>query len=306
MTMNINTKLIESSHKKLLAKLKELDDICNISDYKPDNGKYDNENYQYIYALRYLTAYYFEYCEMAHYFNEIVKDLKDFTPSILSLGCGLGQDYIALLNNLICLEEFKYSGYDVVDWSKTRQYIFGTTFDQKFFNKSISEVKDIKKYNTFIFPKSIMDIYEQKDSSGRQGYLIEEFAGKISKSNQRKMFFLNSYVINEEIKKQSLKSHMEPFGKIDEYLNKEGYTKIIHQDVIGENNKLNDRLGSINENHSLKIPYIKPFECNQKHPLDKGTCYCDLSKNEEKECGIIKTPIVSESFICYKIIEYKK
>lgn len=303
MTMNINTELIKSSNEKLLAKLEELGDICNISDYKPDNGKYENKKYQYIYALRYLTAYYFEYCEMAHYFNEIIKNLKDFTPSILSLGCGLGQDYIALLNNL---KKFKYSGYDVVDWSKTREYIFDSTFNGKFLNQSISEVDDIEKYNTFIFPKSIMDIYEQKDELSEQGYLIKEFAGKISKSNQRKLFFLNSYVINEEIKKQSLKSHMEPFDKIDDYLKNEGYTKIIHKNVTGAKNKLNDRLRSINNNHSLKIPYITPFECNQKSPPNKGACYCDLSKNEEKECGIIKTPIVSESFICYQIIEYKK
>ena len=143
----------------------ENDNWCDIAksqfshsydaDYK--NKNYDKRVINQFYLLKYAPIYKYEYYEMYKLF---LKNFKQDTANIFSIGVGVGLDYWGLSDVIIDLKSnlnIDYLGIDVIDWEYR--------FDIRFLQKSLEEItiNDLKNFtlgeaNIFVFPKSIIEI----------------------------------------------------------------------------------------------------------------------------------------------------
>ncbi|MBR2124645.1 MAG: hypothetical protein IJ934_05745 [Acetobacter sp.] len=110
---------------------------------------------------------------------------------IASFGCGLCQDYFALLsilapNNI----NFTYQGYDITDWDSIQ--LLTPFTDQKNFPKIIHNnyLNDCFDSDIIIFQKSLSDIHNTNSLTA-----LAQSIAKNSPANKR-LFFLISYVRN--------------------------------------------------------------------------------------------------------------
>lgn len=245
---------------------------CEISD-KID---YTNPKYQLLYALRYIPAYYFEYCVLASKLKQRLRNLKINYVEILSLGCGLSPDYFALHHNMDGIK-FKYTGYDSSWGFKKRNSKF-----YEFHKKDISTLNDVIKFDVFIFPKSIGDINNSNSS------VIGKLARKIAITEKKRIFFLNSYVANES----QNTSHVQLF-------------KIIHNALVNKDFNSEDNYEDTYYCGTKQPQGLIAINSNFKYPQD-GFIVCD-DKNDCKkcrECNVIKNPILTNTFMDYQILEY--
>ncbi|MBF0250109.1 MAG: hypothetical protein HQL35_05690, partial [Alphaproteobacteria bacterium] len=130
--------------------------LCEAKDDAYSMEDYANEEWQKVYALRLLPAYYFEYCDLAADLNRrAAGDCKSL--NVASFGCGLCQDYHALSHNLTV--PFSYTGYDAVDWA-ARAYMPKTKNNFRFINRGVEGLttSDVQAMDVFFFPKSLTDI----------------------------------------------------------------------------------------------------------------------------------------------------
>ena len=149
----------EIRNKKCMCELKEL----NFS----EEGKFPNYNnklVQQFYLLRYLLGYFVEYVSM---YREILgKKFLEDDLYVHSFGCGCGLDLWGLIR--ACDERGmhdavgKYDGVDVVPWHYRSE--FKGIFDVTYTDCNIIDKKRFafKKYNVFIFPKSICEFKERE------------------------------------------------------------------------------------------------------------------------------------------------
>jgi hypothetical protein len=283
MKMEINSEFIDelvgSFHDELL-----LDgDWCRAADFDPTNNFYKKKIYQKIYALRYLPAYYFEYCVLA---NELYKRIDDeyISLNVASFGCGLAPDYYALRDNLGDIH-FNYLGYDSVEWST--QALMPTTHDNfKFVFKSIRNIEDdeLNGIDVYIFPKSIGDI----ESSGVG--VIDKLATLIASSPQKRLFFLNSFVSNDN----KISQHLNIFKKIDKALLSAGFkTDDDINKTYHRGNSYGMALTTINSN--FVYPNERFIEC--EYEGNKFDC---------QNCNVIKRPILTNKYMDYQILEYNR
>ena len=111
--MHINTKFISDTTDSFYESLPKTKKMCKAATFEAKNNFYKKKIYQKIYALRYLPAYYFEYCLLAKELRSRLKNKNIKYVKVLSLGCGLSPDYYALKHNLRGIK-FDYTGYDLV------------------------------------------------------------------------------------------------------------------------------------------------------------------------------------------------
>lgn len=253
--------------------------LCDHSNLLPLNGNYDDEIYQKIYALKYLPAYYFEYCILA---NALLKRLnKNNTTdiNIASMGCGLYPDYFALLHNLTGIN-FNYYGYDVCRW-ETRKLLPEGNDNLYLASRSVDHIsaKLLGKFDVFIFPKSISDIEQSSD--------IKQFAQDIAKTKKRKLYFLNSYV-NTSYDQPSV--HVKIFEHIHNEL-------IRHDFQTTDDHNVTQYMGNAKTGlKAIDARFDYPNEC-------KALC---SEKENECECKVGDSPILTNKYLDYQILEYSR
>jgi len=156
---HIETKL-ERARSAIEDSIRSNQTCCHLKDIDFSGGhipKYDEEDIQNLYLLRYYGAY---LCEYKWIYNKAIKYLENSNLNILSLGCGCGLDYsglyFAALDMKIDMAKIKYVGYDVVNWLNRDHF---ENLSAKFIIKSVSDLPVVKRFNNIIiFPKSISDI----------------------------------------------------------------------------------------------------------------------------------------------------
>lgn len=128
----------------------------NYSFQNPSSVSYSNKLFQLHYLLRFAYAYILEY-----HFLYSKLHLKNY--NVFSIGCGSLLDlyglYFAKQN-----EKIAYYGIDICDWAHKENLL---AKNQKFDKVDLSgclknKKKDILKFNTIVFPKSI-DSLSQTD-----------------------------------------------------------------------------------------------------------------------------------------------
>ncbi|MFA9593285.1 hypothetical protein [Citrobacter telavivensis] len=253
--------------------------LCDHSELLPLNGNYDDEVYQKIYALKYLPAYYFEYCILANSLQKRLSKNNVTDVNIASMGCGLYPDYFALLHNLDGIN-FNYYGYDVCRW-KARRLLPEGNDNLYLTSRSVNQIstKILGKFDVFIFPKSIKDIEQSSD--------IEHLAQEISKTKKDKLYFLNSYV-NTSLDQTS--AHVKIFEHIHNEL-------MRHDFQTADKHTVTQYMGHANTGlKAIDVHFDYPKEC---------IVLCQ-DKDNECRCKVRDYPILTNRYLDYQILEYTR
>ncbi|OAI11754.1 hypothetical protein A1507_19695 [Methylomonas koyamae] len=276
---NFIRELVNSFHNNLLCH----NDWCEAANFEPTNDFYKKKIYQKIYALRYLPAYYFEYCVLA---NELYNRIKNdyIFINVASFGCGLAPDYYALKDNLRNIN-FTYIGYDAVEWST--KHLMPTP--QNNFSFALKHVNNISQntldnIDVYIFPKSIGDI--ENSTKGT----IKRLATSIASTPKERLFFLNSYVNNTI----NISQDLTIFKEIHNTLTSAGFAT---KDNVDRTHYMGSQyhIGLRAINNDFIYPNNKFIACE-----DEG------SKTECRNCSVIKRPILNNDYMDYHLIEYYK
>jgi len=256
--------------------------LCDISGVYPDINIYGDHRYQKLYALKYIPAYYFEYCVMADILNARARDAGDKELNVVSLGCGLTPDYYALKHNLSC--QFEYHGYDAYNWTQ-RALMPSVGSNYRFYNTPVSVINssDVSNADVFIFPKSIGDIFSSDETS------IDHLADVISRTDKKRLYFLNSFVSDG---KRKNRVHIGYFRKIHDELLKVGFLTNDDPDATFHYGELGCGLNKIHRN----FVYDTAFCIKCMVPGCTDTCRCNVNK----------TPILTNRFMDYQVMEYFK
>ncbi|QMD24103.1 hypothetical protein HVZ46_05945 [Citrobacter freundii] len=255
-------------------------DLCDYSHFSPDNENYDDKIYQKIYALKYIPAYYFEYCVLAWELSErlMKNDIKNI--NISSFGCGLHPDYFALLHNLKNVK-FDYHGYDTCQWT-TRELLPPSNDNLYLHTVSASAITQdsINKTDVFIFPKSLGDIAENID--------IKDFSARISNSKKNRVFFLNSFItVDHKLNNH----HTEIFSLFHKEMLKKGF-------VTSDSNERTYYRGD----HIYQG--LKGIDYSFDYPQNIQLCE-DVEKYDCK-CRVVHNPVLTNSYMNYQILEYSR
>lgn len=283
--MHINREFIHDVVSRFheYANLKE-SDWCNYSKTTPTNANYSDGLYQCFYALRFIPAYYFEYCKLASMLNDRLNERKENFISIASLGFGLAPDYYALTHNL--QHEFTYTGYDPLLWE---QLILMPETSENFFAhqspiEKLPETK-IHKHNVFIFPKSISDI------NNKNNLAIDQFAKKLATTPHDRIFFLNSFIVNNSSAQSTSIQH---FKKIHLTLINKGFS--TQDNPRNTFNIASSSLALKSINSNFDYPNEKKINCTRINSTNPN---CNT-------CEVIKNPIFTKNFIDYQLMEYQR
>ncbi|KNC91732.1 hypothetical protein GM31_01685 [Trabulsiella odontotermitis] len=255
-------------------------DLCDYSDSSPENGNYDDAVYQKLYALKYLPAYYFEYCILA---SELYKRLKinDIDEIVVSsFGCGLYPDYFALMHNLEEID-FDYYGYDICEW-ETRDLLPDSEDNLHLYTRSISDITQTALDNTdvFIFPKSLGDIAENID--------MQKFASDIAKTPKDTVYFLNSFIsLNHNLNRH----HVELFSHFHDEMVKQGFTT-------------GDKSGETYYRGSKQFQGLKAIDSGFDYP--QGINLCEEGSELDCKCRVVHSPVLTNSYMDYQILEYTR
>ena len=277
--MNIDQDFIRTTVHSFHRSLMRDGFLCDHSELSPLNGNYDDEVYQKIYALKYLPAYYFEYCILA---NTLLKRLNKNSITdinIASMGCGLYPDYFALLHNLAGIN-FNYYGYDVCRW-KTRQLLPQGKDNLYLASRSVNQIssKILGKFDVFIFPKSIKDIEQSSN--------IQQLAQEIAKTKKDRLFFLNSYV-NTSFDQPSV--HVRIFEH-------------IHNELTRRKFQTDDK-HTITQYMGHAKRGLKAIDAHFDYP-NECTALCK-EKDDECQCKVGDYPILTNRYLDYQILEYSR
>ena len=257
---------------------------CDAASMEPINDSYNNETYQKVYALKYLPAYYFEYCKLADllkykcFFNEYT------SINIASIGCGLSPDYYALLNNLQGIT-FSYIGFDATSW-KMQDLMPPKNQNFLFKNKSVLDItnEELSDIDVYIFPKSIGDIAKSNNSA------INRLASLIASTNKNNLFFLNSFASSDYTTPPDVYLFKDIHEKLlmSKFYTCHDFTKTKY---LGENG----RPGLWNIDNNFEYPNDKFIACDYK-----GT------KNLCENCKVVSDPILTNRYMSFQLLEYKR
>jgi hypothetical protein len=261
---------------------------CKIATLAPVNDSYLIRKYQKLYALRFVPAYYFEYCVLASELRLRLKTLNIDSVNIASFGCGLSPDYYALEENLYDIS-FEYVGFDQAQWS-TQDLMPARGGNYRFEHEYANGLEDeaLEEFDVFVFPKSIKDIVDSgKDS-------LSDLANLIAASPKKRIFFMNSFVCTKG--QRSLDA--EYFDVIHDQLVNAGY--VCKDDNTTTCYRKHPYTGE-------KFAWLISINGDFRYP-DEGRILCpDKGSNSDcNVCNVIKSPILSNEFMDYQFLEYEK
>jgi len=241
---------------------------------------YASEVFQYVYAMRYVPAYYFEYCVLASELSSRVKGYAHL--NVASIGAGLCQDYYALRDNVKI--PFTYSAYDAVQWAaRARMPPVGDNFN--IVAKSAQKISagDLADVDVYFFPKSLSDI------AGSGNGVLSAFGGNIAATKKKRLFFLVSYVsagINKSPASQD-------FSDIDKALTAAGFSTTDQvRGSFYRGDKNGEGLRALHQN--FIYPSNVKISCSSQDGLK---CI---------KCDAIKSPIYKNTHMSFSIMEYTK
>ena len=280
--MTIDSDFIENVLSNFYSSFCSEKDWCTVSESNPHINFYGKPAYQKLYALKYIPAYYFEYCILAEKLNDRLKKNDIDTVSIASFGCGLTPCYYALLHNLDDVD-FIYHGYDAYEWN-TRNLMPKPDCNFNFHLKTVAKLNkfDVGKYDVFIFPKSIGDINDSNPNA------INHLAEIISSTEKDRIYFLNSFVSKS---KQNI-SHVSLFKQIHDSLISAGFST---EDKYGKSFYKGNNLGQGLKGIDRKFTYN-----------DSYFIHCQDQDKSCVDCTVVKRPILKNNFMCYQILEYTR
>lgn len=286
--MQIDRTFIYEVVNNFFNQIESRDDLCKISKTEHTLEFYKKPAYQELYALRFIPAYYFEYCVLADKLYSRVK--RDYTHlNIASFGCGLSPDYYALKDNLREIK-FNYSGFDAVEW-RSQNHMPKVESNHQFIFKCVQNIRvqELHDMDVFVFPKSIGDIRDSGDD------VIETLAQKIASTPKRRIFFLNSYVTHSFNKPIDVKD----FSAIHSALTKAGFNcDDDHSITFFEHDGINidKNIGLRKINNEFVYPPNKEVTCGEFDSTDEICA----------ECIVPKSPIFTNQFMSFQILEYTK
>ena len=281
--MNIDKSFIRNIVDSFYASIISDENRCDVASMEPINDTYNYETYQKVYALKYIPAYYFEYCKLADLLRYKCFSNNYNSINIASIGCGLSPDYYALLNNLQGIN-FSYIGFDATSWKM--QYLMPPKNQNFLFkNKSVLDItdKELSDIDVYIFPKSLGDIAKSNN------FAINKLASLIASTNKNHLFFLNSFASLNYTKPQDVYL----FNDIHKMLLKNGF----------ETNDNFEELKYIGERESG----LRSCDSDFEYPNDKFiACNYKGTKNLCNNCKVVSDPILTNRYMSFQLLEYKR
>lgn len=247
-------------------------DLCPTRNMRPDNANYACYEYQLVYGARYLPAYYVEYYDMA---TLLASRLAGHSTgvNIMSLGCGLCQDYHALTDALSGVVSFNYWGYDITAWDAFKiMPPPGTNFS--YLNSGVQFFRplNVAGIDAFVFPKSLSDI---------DPVSMAHLASVIATTDRSRLFFLNSYVRNGG----------QPYGSLG----------TIHNALIGAGFTQAPTLGPYHISADrITDRYPKFDSCVGKISCPKFS----ITNANCSNCEAVKYPMLSGNYSYFELREY--
>lgn len=277
--MPINFDFIRRASGKFRTRAETLEscglNLCDARYMKPINENYPNVAYQVVYGARYLYAYYVEYYEMASLLADHLAG-KARELDIVSIGCGLCPDYYALLHAFNGTLSFNYRGYDAVAW-KARDLLIPVSPPNFFcWDTGVEHLSacDIMSVDVYVFPKSLTDI---------PPHVISYLASVIATTDKRELFFLNSYVRDEN----HPSGDIGPFSPIRQSLLENGFREQFGDQIS------NPPIELIHRKYRQNRSGVQLVACPKQNPL-----HC-------ANCNVVKEPILN-SYFSYQLLLYVK
>lgn len=278
--------------------LNDEDRYCRLKDFRFNNGhtpEYSNELIQQYYLLKYLPAYFTEYCCI--YDDIINSNFLDEDYNILSIGCGCGID---LWGAKFATEDsdidIRYTGLDIVDW----RYWDSVGIEEVYYlNNDINELEELdeEEYNIIMFPKSIGEL---------DGDTFKKLKDAISNSN----FSKDKLIIASSIRNtRAWYDEKRTNEVISIFENKHGYSNLdsdtgyiqFEKKSNGYDYRISDILEDIEYPEEIKT-WLTNFymECQGYKENDDTFC--------EKACSDVFTrkPVTTVSQVAYKIIRLER
>jgi len=228
---------------------------------------YQKKYNQRYYLLKYYPAYFTEYFHIWEKFFEKNKELKKI--KIISIGCGAGIDYDALIHykriNQLKVE-IDYKGFDIIDWKYKDDNMNFELKNIKDFKK-----KDFKNVNLIILPKILTELNSEQLTQ------LAEIINSGRTSNE--LYFLNSYITYDVFNKKNVNGTQE-FKIICNVLKKNSY--ILKKNKCKKFKTISDRKEGLIKKYSF---FVYPDKIKKK---------------------LSKSPILFNDYIAYNILKFVK
>lgn len=240
-------------------------------------------NQQY-YLIKYFPAYFTEYF---HIWKTFFKEYKKQSIKIISIGCGVGIDFIALkeYKRLHKTPKFDYKGIDLISWKNKFK-------SMPFIQKDIEEIDtdDLNNIDLIVFPKILTELTSDN---------LKKLASKIIQSNtSSELYFINSYITNDSSKQNV--DGIDQFKIICDDLKQNGFTT---DDLCNEYTYFKKQQGLIVDYSFCVYPNeVKDSLINLK---SNCTNYNE-EENDCKDCNIGTSPILYNKYIAYNIFKFVK
>jgi hypothetical protein len=203
--------------------------LCDCKSFSFQNGSspnYSNSDIQKLYLARYAAAYYAEYHSVFEL--EILPKLNTKSPTVLSIGTGVGLDLAAMVH---CLRQHEPSaspimiGVDRVEWDAAAAVFggIGGTFCQADLSAPDSLDRfDGTEFDLIVFPRSLGEIH-----SAIQEKLIQA----LSRIQCRDQHWVVSFARKEG---NYLNQDMQAFRQIAAHWNEKGFSTSTNFDQYTE------------------------------------------------------------------------
>ncbi|GAA0599701.1 hypothetical protein GCM10009099_40970 [Caenispirillum bisanense] len=201
--------------------------------------------------------------------------------NVLSLGCGLCQDYYALAHSLTTA--FIYRGYDAVAW-KALEHLPEARENRSVHNIAVQDIPagDLHAADLVWLPKSITDI----DESGAG--ILRGFAQKLAKTHKRRVFLVVSYATADAT---------EP-ARTD-------LTTIVHDTMIHAGFGCDDDPASACSFGGDGIG-LRTYYPDFVYPNEWLKPCAENSKSECTDCDAKRSPILTTGRTRFSILEYTR
>lgn len=253
--------------------------LCEAATGDYNQAYYAFEPSQIVYALRFLPAYYFEYCALAADLYPRVVGSQEV--NFLSLGCGLCPDYFAIQHNLRNIP-FSYYGCDAVDWTAFRLMpATGSNFVRSVAAAEAIVEDDLHWADVYLFPKSLGDI---------KGPTLEIVAKRIAQTPKKRIFFLNSYVTYSF----AIAGNRAPFYAVHQELLNAGFSC---QDDVSVAYRMGETECALRRiNSSFDFPSEYELRCEHYPAVQTGCGGCEAKRS----------PLFKNTRMSYAVLEYIK
>jgi len=255
---------------------------CEINNFSLNTSSYRHPHCQKYYLLKYFPAY------LAEYYLIYKTFFEKYQPSqvnILSVGCGVGIDYLAL--KIYCSQynisiPISYIGVDIIDWEDRFSEIY-------FIHSNITEIDVIlfQNINVIFFPKILTELSQES---------LKSISQKILSCQLNEIYFLNSYITDNAKDNTRI-------GGIDEF-------QLICNNLIQNGYEVDSKCTTYsyypNSDGIMNLCSFFEYPDEIKVKLANLQDICSRQNNQCNFCQINTYPILTSKYFAFNTFKFTR